>query len=809
MKVRNGFVTNSSSTNDIFQALGTAGAAAALGTIINVIQPSENVEIVSYALLETLHQPEAPRPPEVRVNDSEYVVWYYAAVRMIDVQYATDEKTGEVQIDVLRDEYDDTYTSQIDYGIPPDMIERWLTFGTGGSGENASNYAIMDSGYKVCGFICESPENDKPRRHRTTPSSMMSFNISVTIGEHLLSNYKQLIIKDEADLYATSGFALNDSSVTTRLPLKLINRDKYEWKIDLAIANSKIEEYCRVELQEDKETTSQNLLGYELLVRPTGKDLDTKEDPVHEIRTRIDITGKPSSKHIADVWDYLELTLVNEGVVFEGKKDTDGNLIVASYVEESSETEDAAMEVPPTEFKLSCVVRTDEGETGNTAKFIDIWEAEVVLDALKGTDTATENLVKAYRYEVVPEGSTGRYLFKPGMQLPNSKSPYIVLLPVKCTYEGETYTRDIPVQLMGEPYGTKQVWEEEYRKLRIIIRRYIPPEQWTDILEHVNTNKNKLSVEQLRLMRRSIFETARDKLVAEAQGYETIASVCEWTEWGLEGAKWLGDQAFSYLMALYTGPVGEALIVPIKDVLTMVIADELAEYIWNDQGAYSEEQINKGVLGGIFTAFENAINLGSDDMVGAKSLSIKQLGRYLAAFAVVKCLNHYYCDTKPDGSPVGLWDAIIDTCKDLTTNIFKNLVSKKFESWMKSEKATEIFGKYMTQHFREYLTAKIPDWDTKGLEIASKYFSEFAGFVYSSAYGKEIEVAGSTEILSDPNDTIITFNLSSDPDKPWVVKLSLNRAKESLFDYMFTAVFGSFPFASTPVQTTNDPIYYR
>ena len=113
MKQRRGFVTNSSSTNDIFVALGTAGAAAALGTVINTIQVSKNTEIVSYAILDTLHQPEEPRPPEIRVNDSEYVAWFYSGVRIIDVQYAFDEESQEIQITVLRDEYDSGYTSQI------------------------------------------------------------------------------------------------------------------------------------------------------------------------------------------------------------------------------------------------------------------------------------------------------------------------------------------------------------------------------------------------------------------------------------------------------------------------------------------------------------------------------------------------------------------------------------------------------------------------------------------------------------------------------------------------------------------------
>lgn len=815
MKLRRGFVTNSSSTNDIFQALGTAGAAAALGTIINTIQVSKNTELVSYALLETLHQPEDPRPPEVRVNDSSYVIWFYSAVRVIDVQYAFDEESGETQITVLKDEYDSTYTSQINYGIHEDYINKWLTFGTSGSGEGGNAYASMDGNYKVCGFMCESWENDKPRKQRQGPAGMMHFSVSVDVAGKTLSKGKQVLIKNESDLYADSGYALNDAGILTSLPIKLLNPDKYTWKLEYDISKQQIEDYCRIELKEDRDASSPQIYRYALEIQPTGKAMGTKDSPFNSLTTRIEVTGKPNADHIVDVWDYLELTLINEGLLFEGKKDKDLQLEVISHVEETTEADALEREIPPTGFRLKCVVKLESKETVSTAEFINLSEAEVTIGQLKGTDSATDNLVKVYQYDVEPEGSSGDYLFKPKMQLPISKTPYNVLLPISCQYKGDTYQLDMPIQLMGDPYGKKEAWEEEYRKLRIIIRKYIPAEQWIDILKNIEDNKQRLSSEQLRLMRRSIYETARDKLVAEAQGYQTIANVCEWTEWGLEGVKWVGDQAFSYLMAVYTGPVGEAFIVPFKDVLTMVIADELSEFIWGDGGAYNEDQLAKGALSGIFTAFENAINIGADDMVGAESLSIKQLGRYLAAFAVLKCMNHYFCDTKPDGSPVGLWDAIVDTCKDLTTNFFKNLVAKKFEALMKSEKAGEIFEKYISKQFKEFLTRSIPDWnktgiaDPRSLEIAGKYLSEFAGFVSCKTYGKVIEVAGTNAITVDPNDTIITFNLSSDEKNPWIIEISLNRTKDQLMDYMFGSLFGNFPFASAPIAPTDEPTFYK
>jgi hypothetical protein len=810
MKQRRGFVTNSSSTNDIFVALGTAGAAAALGTVINTIQVSKNTEIVSYAILDTLHQPEEPRPPEIRVNDSEYVAWFYSGVRIIDVQYAFDEESQETQITVLRDEYDSGYTSQIKYSIPETYIEKWLTFATSGE-----DIATMSGDYKVCGFMCESWENDKPRRQRQGIAGKMSFDVSVDVAGKPLYKGKQVNIKNESDLYASDGYALNDANITTTIPIRLINPDKYKWKLSYEVSKSDLEKYAHVELRHNKDESKPSVLIYDLIIKPHGKPLGSKENPLNSIIARLDIKGEPSSDHISDVWDYLELTLIDEGILFEGKLDKESRLEVVSYCEESSESTEPSKEIPPTPFTLKCVIKVESEGESSTAQFVDMSEAEISFKPLLGTDDATNNLVKAYEYEIKFDGHAGYYHFEPKMHLPTSKTPYVVKLPVECSVKNKTYHLDLPIQLIGEPYGNKQAWEDEYRKLRIIIRKYIPAEQWIDILRNIEDNKNRLSIEQLRLMRRSIYETARDQLTAEAQGYQSIANICEWTEWGLEGVKWLGDQAFSYLMAVYTGPVGEAFIVPFKDVLTMVVADEVTEYIWGGAGAYSEDQIARGSLSAIFTSFENAINIGADDMVGAKSLSIKQLGRYLAAFATIKCLNHYFNDVKDDGSPIGFWDAIVETCKDLSINFFKNIVAKKFEAMMKSDKAGELFEKYVSKQFKEKLLKVIPDWDKVGisdprsLEILGKYLSEFAGFVSCSAYGKTVSVASTTEIISDPNDTIISFNLSSDENNPWIVKISLNKVKDSLSDYIFNSMFSSFPFASAPISPSDDPTFYK
>ena len=46
-------------------------------------------------------------------------------------------------------------------------------------------------------------------------------------------------------------------------------------------------------------------------------------------------------------------------------------------------------------------------------------EAEITFKPLIGSDEATDNLVKAYEYEIKLDRNAGYYCFEPKMQLPN------------------------------------------------------------------------------------------------------------------------------------------------------------------------------------------------------------------------------------------------------------------------------------------------------------------------------------------------------------------------------------------------------
>ncbi len=808
MKIRRGFVTNSSSTNDIFQALGTAGAAAVLGTVINTIQPAENVEIITYAILETFHVPEEPRPPVVRVNDTEYVPWYYAGVRMIDVQHVTDEETGEVETTVLRDEYSAEYASSIKYDFDNVLVEKWLTFFAG----SESDPAGMQGDYKICGFMCESPANDSPRKQRPSPPGMMSFNVTVNVEGNILSTYKQTQIRNEADVYAYDGFVLNDPQVKTRLPVRIINKDKYQWKPEVEVEGSRLEELVDIELKKLPTAEGVDEDQYELILTPRGLNLGTEEKPAKRFDGSVEISAKANADHLEEIWDRADITLMDEGLIYRATLDDERRVIVKAYDKAADENQVAdgeEVELPPTEFKLELVVEDTENEPNTTAKYVDIWETEIEFKELKGTDRDTETLVEAFKYEVESEGSTGTYLFKPKMQVPSRTEPYIVHLPILCKYDGEEYELDMPINLQGEPWDYFAAWEEEYRNLRIIVKKYIPPERWYDILTNINDNKESLSIAELRLMRHALWYEARALLTAEAAGYQREALMYEWAEWGASWVEWVGNQAFSYLMTVYTGPIGEAIITPFKEMAIKILAQKIADWNFEVAKPMTDDEINRAGLGAVFASVENLIGQGADDMVDATKLSYKQIGRYFAAYAVVKCVNHYMCDRTPDNKPIGLWDAIVATCSDLTSGVFKMLVSTKLKKLLTDLKFMDAINDYTIKKFQTTLVMKYPNWESEGLEILAKYVDGIAGVVSAKVYNEVQGIATTRSMVKEGDDYIVTFNLSNDPKKPLIIKISLNTIWDEVCDYIFEGWFGHFPFATEAVTVSEDPKYFK
>lgn len=494
--------------------------------------------------------------------------------------------------------------------------------------------------------------------------------------------------------------------------------------------------------------------------------------------------------------DRFRMDIYPEGLsVSVIKFDEEGYAQIGAYSD--VEKVEGGEAVLATRFRLELAVSVaDEG--GRTkAELVDLTNIEAAFKALKGSSVRTDNLAKVFKYEIEKVSGNGVYKLQPKMQIPEGDEKHHLYLPISCEYQSKQYSLDLPVRLIGEPFNEMKEKQQELEMLLDRIKRYMPPEQWTDVIRNLKENYDNLSAKEIRLLNRSLYDTAARKMLDEAQENIDFAETLDWVIWGLEWVKWVGDQAFSYVAAAYTGPVGEALLSPTKEIMVQLIS----ENIWYREGISSPAEKLRGVNSNLMAMLENSL------MTQIKEdTSIKKAGAILAAFTVIKIVNHYYNDVGSDGKRIGFYDAILAGLGDLTSNAFKYIVSSKFDEMAGSPKAKEYFEKYVGEWVKNLLDKNADGWREKGIEVIKKYVEETAGLVSAKVYSKAQQV----ELKEEKGSLVININVwedSANSNNSVIVSIDVMQIKDKLYDYIFGTMFSTFPFAQTKLNPPADPVY--
>ncbi|WP_054847475.1 hypothetical protein [Methanoculleus chikugoensis] len=83
-----------------------------------------------------------------------------------------------------------------------------------------------------------------------------------------------------------------------------------------------------------------------------------------------------------------------------------------------------------------------------------------------------------------------------------------------------------------------------------------------DTARFLRENVQNFTAAELRLMSKKIVYDSIVYYTQESADFmETAETMDDWITF-LSVVKWFGDQAFSYLMTIYTGPAGEAILTP-------------------------------------------------------------------------------------------------------------------------------------------------------------------------------------------------------------------------------------------------------
>jgi hypothetical protein len=503
--------------------------------------------------------------------------------------------------------------------------------------------------------------------------------------------------------------------------------------------------------------------------------------------------------------------------------DEDGYALISAY--EDTNTEEAG-DVTPTRFLVELAVSSVDANGRQKAKLVDADQYKPEFARLKGTEVTTEELVKRFKYEIKEAGKAA-FTFRPLMQLPELENPYYVILPISCEYEGETYTLDLPVRLIGEKMNPMAERKEELRLLLQRIRRYMPPEEWHDILAKIKPDLDKRSAQELRLLSKSVIYTAQARLLSDAAAQIDWAETLDWCIGALSVIKWVGDQAFSYLATVYTGPVGDAVLSPMKDMLTALIGEVGASILMGEGFEYENLQLGNSVG----TMLENLIMSSVDVSVH----EIKQIASVLAGFAVVNVAKHYVLDVDKNGQR-SFYNALLSGFGDITANCMKMAGGRFFEKVMKSKAAETALKTYCGKWIRQYLVKNLPDIDIyfsesmvsiAKFDIVKKYIEELCGFGTVELFSrnkkeiqKNIDKAykdTTTEITEygkrlEASNYVITLTLwidENNPDNSLLLDVDLMKVKDSLFDYIFDSICAIFPFPESKADIPSDPVYIK
>lgn len=288
---------------------------------------------------------------------------------------------------------------------------------------------------------------------------------------------------------------------------------------------------------------------------------------------------------------------------------------------------------------------------------------------------------------------------------------------------------------------------------------------------------------------------------------ETADTMDSWINY-LSIVKWFGDQAFSYLMTIYTGPAGEAIITPTKE-LTVELIGELSADLFMGNGVNWDE-IKVGVH--ISEMIENYTKSCFEDLGKANP---KKLAQVIAGLCVFNLVRHYTFDLDENGKR-SLYNAIISSFSDISLEFFSN----KFGEFLKgklndpSSSISKLLDSSAVKMLEEMMPEgklAVPGVNTLTEDVAigpilQKYVEGLFG-VGASYVTEELGKAAAETLYVKV--TVDVPGSERELDE-WYVVVNPIKAADKLLDYIFTSLYETFPFPTAEPGSASelrDPLY--
>ncbi len=471
--------------------------------------------------------------------------------------------------------------------------------------------------------------------------------------------------------------------------------------------------------------------------------------------------------------------------------DKEGHAQFSAYDDADTEEDD----VEKTGFMVNLVVRTTE-DGKEIVKLIDGTDYAPEFGELKGTNQSTNVLVSKFEYtiEKKTDNTNKGYTFTPARQIGESKSdPHYVLLPISCDYGEETYALDLPVHIMGDKLGVRSDRETELALLKKRIRKFGIN---TDVAMFLRENVRNLSADELRLLSKKIvYDSVVYYQQESVEFMQTSESMDSWVTY-LSIIKWFGDQAFSYLMTVYTGPAGEAILSPSKEIITELIGEVASDIFMGYPVNWNEVRVGVHVS----EMAENYVMSCFEDIHKANP---KKLAYVIAGLCIFNLVRHYSFDLDSDGKR-SWYNAFLSAFSDISLAFLKNKFGEFFKG--KIQNPTSGISKLMNSSVLKML--KIGEDGKLDVNLSGQALQQYLDAVFGLGASYVTEFAG--KAAGEGFSVQVKLVTDSVRGSDWYAVVNPVKAVDKILEYVFTSLYETFTFPtanSSLAGGTRDPVY--
>lgn len=482
--------------------------------------------------------------------------------------------------------------------------------------------------------------------------------------------------------------------------------------------------------------------------------------------------------------------LYPEGISVSNAVIEDGCLIVDTCP--SDDQGFFAQEIRPTRFDLACAYKDAAGN-------VIVERRLAVAECLDGENEAARNMLLRLPYQVnVEMGNDGIYMIEPQKTLPAVGVEYLAKWYVE-SLGAVHYDKRLPIKFKGEvpdPRGTKE-WQAEHDLLIRACQRYgLQKNSQAQKLVREVRGSSVVAASTLKQIRYAICYEATIYYATDASELKAVGDhMNNWVA-GLEMTKWLGDQAFTYVVKYYVfvhfrdyemAELTEIVLTPFKDMLTEYAGEYWAAQSWGYEYQFDVTKITQAahkVLEGLMLAV-----IHSDAPLAPKKVVAVGL-----AFAFTNFARHYMYDEECKGDFSKCCLAVL---KDCTVELLKTVIGNWLKEKIGSDAMDNVLQSGSAKQMKDFITEK-----TKWALFHNKTVNAVAGAGYTISaaqldYLSDMAVNMSADLLANltwntlgaevtttvvNGEEIYCVNFTN-PVGETVFQIPLNKALELILDW--------------------------